>query len=236
MEQRTEKRMKVLPEDRMRALADLHINPTHRKGRDESPAFLLYLNYAVNNICDITGIDVNTGSKGVVNSINGKGPDVIRKLANFFWLFNEDDPDRDFTKYAEQTLAIAKKIFELREYFAHLDETSVEPLTMDRDLYVLIAGILAPHALQQSVKPGLRTAKLFKMKLIATRDKEKKIYEFTRRALIFFICLALYRDDAMEFTQCLEDMKLPACPRGNDLEADCPEAEQHTGLHLIQNY
>ena len=47
-----EKRMKILPDDRYDALRDLHINPTHKKQRDESPAFLLYLNYAVNNICD----------------------------------------------------------------------------------------------------------------------------------------------------------------------------------------
>ena len=214
-------RIKVLPENRMRALADLHINPTHKKNRDESPAFLLYLNYAVNTICDISGIDVNTGSNGVVNNIKARGDAAIRKLANFFWLFNEDDPDRDFPQYAEQTLAIARKIFELREYFAHLDESGVGPLTMDRKLYELVAGVLAGQALSKSVKPGLQTAKIFKMKLIAVRDKDKQIYEFTRRGLIFFICLALYRDDAMEFTQCLEDMKLPACPKGNDPEADC---------------
>ena len=215
-------KLKVLPEKRRKALQDLRITHTQKKGRDESPAFLLYLNYAVNSICDITGINENTSSNGVVNNIKGRGNNTIRKLANFFWLFNEDDPERDFPKYAEQTLAIAKKIFELREYFAHLDETGVEPLTMDREMYELIAGILATRALQHSVKPGLRTAKLFKMKLIVTRNKEKKIYEFTRRGLIFFICLALYRDDAMEFTQCLEDMKLPACPKGTDLETDCP--------------
>ena len=216
------KKLKVLPENRMRALADLHINPTHKKGRDESPAFLLYLNYAVNSICDISGINKDTTSKGVVQNIKDKGDNAIRKLANFFWLFNEDDPERDFPNYAEQTLAIAKKIFELREYFAHLDEPGVAPLTMDRDMYVLITGILASRALQHSVKPGLQTAKLFKMKLTAVRDREKQIYEFTRRGLIFFICLALYRDDAREFTQCLEDMKLPACPRGADMDTDCP--------------
>ena len=87
---------KTLPEKRMDALVDLHINPTHKLRKDESPYFLLYLNYAVNNICDITGISPETSAKGVVNSIKGKGPDAIRKLANFFWLFNEDDPSRDF--------------------------------------------------------------------------------------------------------------------------------------------
>ena len=48
---------KTLPEKRMDALVDLHINPTHKLRKDESPYFLFYLNYAVNNICDITGID-----------------------------------------------------------------------------------------------------------------------------------------------------------------------------------
>ena len=217
-----EKRMKILPGNRYDALRDLHINPTHKKQRDESPAFLLYLNYAVNNICDITGISPETGAKGVVNSIKEKGPDAIRKLANFFWLFQEDDPARDFPEYARQTLAIAEKIYRLREYFAHLNEYGAEPLSVDRGFYELVGGILCGQALKNSVKPGLQTAKLFKMKLFAVRDREKHIYEFTRRGLIFLICLSLYRDDAMEFTQSLEDMKLPACPKGEDIQSDCP--------------
>lgn len=222
MEQRTEKRMKILPDNRYDALRDLHINPTHKKNRDESPAFLLYLNYAVNNICDITGISPETSAKGVVNSIKGKGPDAIRKLANFFWLFNEDDPSRDFPEYERQTLAIAEKIYQLREYFAHLNERGAEPLSVDRKMYELVGGILSAQALEHALQPGLRTAKLFKMKLFAVRNKEQQIYEFTRRGLIFFTCLALYRDDAMEFTQCLEDMKLPSCPKGNGPESECP--------------
>ena len=215
-----------LPENRMEALRDLHINPTHLKKRDESGAFLLYLNYAVNNICDITGIDKETlKSQGVVNKLKEKkksDPGIIRKLANFFWLFNEDDPERDFPNYEEITFAIVEKIYDLRNYFAHLNESGVEPLTVNRDMYVLVEGILAYQAREKSVKPGLRTAKLFKMKLFGVRDKKAQIYDFTRRGLIFFICLALYKDDAMEFTQCLEDMKLPACPRKLDLlESDC---------------
>ena len=35
---------KTLPEKRMDALADLHINPTHKLRKDESPYFLHYLN------------------------------------------------------------------------------------------------------------------------------------------------------------------------------------------------
>ena len=217
-----EKRMKILPDNRYEALRDLHINPTHKKQRDESPAFLLYLNYAVNNICDITGIPPETSAKGAVNSIKGKGANAIRKLANFFWLFQADDPARDFPEYVGQTLVIAEKIYQLREYFAHLNEYGAEPLSVDRGFYELVGGILCGQALKNSVKPGLQTAKLFKMKLFAVRDREKHIYEFTRRGLIFLICLSLYRDDAMEFTQALEDMKLPSCPKGQDIQLDCP--------------
>lgn len=217
---------KCLPEDRTQALRDLHINPTHSKRRDESGAFLLYLNYAVNNICDITKIDKNTSEpQGAVNQLKEKkisDPGVFRRLSNFFWLFNEDDPERDFPNYEEITLAIVEKIYDLRNYFAHLNKKGVEPLTVNRDMFVLVEGILAHQAREKSVKPGLRTAKLFKMKLFGVRDKEEQIYDFTRRGLIFFICLALYKDEAMEFTQCLEDMKLPACPRKLDLlESDC---------------
>ena len=220
------KKLKILSENRMDALADLHINPTHNKKRDESGAFLLYLNYAVNTICDIGKLDKNISKPdGAVNALKEKkvkeDPGVLRKLANFFWLFNQEEPDRDFPDYEEKTLAIVKKIFELRIYFAHLKENGVAPLVIDRKMYEFLGGILYGQALEHSVLPGLRTAKLFKMKLFAVRNKEQGLYEFTRRGLIFFICLALYKDDAMEFTQCLEDMKLPTCPKKRDMESDC---------------
>ncbi|MBQ8755475.1 MAG: hypothetical protein IJZ19_10630 [Lentisphaeria bacterium] len=216
---------KCLSEDRMEAMRDLHINPTHKRGRDESPIFLLYLNYAVNNILDITKISKKTSSNGVKNALLEKqkqDPQVFYKLANFFWLFTADEPQKNFPDYKERTIELAKKIFELRDYFAHLNQSGVKPLTVDVEMYRFIGGVLYSQALENSILTGLRTAKLFKMKLFAVRNKDKQIYDFTRRGLVFLISMALYKDEAHEFTQCLEDMKLPACPRGMDSADACP--------------
>ncbi len=213
---------KTLPENRKAALADLHINPTHKLGRDESPYFLLYLNYAVNNICDITGIDVYLNQESKVSEeIKKKGPAAIRKLANFFWLFQAEEPTRDFPDYEKNTLMIAERIYALRNYFAHLERNGSNPLVVVRDFYVFVEGCLAAKAKELIMRPGIRMDKLFKMKLFAQHDPALQTYEFTRKGLIFLICLALYRDDAMEFTQCLEDMKLPACPKNSVSLDDC---------------
>ena len=213
---------KTLPEKRMDALADLHINPTHKLRKDESPYFLLYLNYAVNNICDITGIGqfINQEFRAC-QEIKQKGTAVIRKLANFFWLFQAEDPMRDFPDYEEKTLMIVEKIYALRNYFAHLEQNGSGPLVVTRDFYVFVEGCLAGKAKERIMRPGIRMDKLFKMKLFAQHDRTQQTYDFTRKGLIFLICLALYRDDAMEFTQCLEDMKLPVCPKNSISFDDC---------------
>ena len=216
----------ILPDDRIQALAELHINPTDKLRRDETVFFQLYLNYAVYNICKTAAIPEEVTSDGIVNEIKKSGK--IYKLANFFWLFQADEPEKNFPQYEKFTLAIARKIFELREYFTHLNENGVSPLVVDEEFYHFVGGVLAAQALEASVKPGMRSAKLFKMKLFARRDKEKKLYEFTRRGIIFLTSLALYKDDAYEFTQSLQDMKIPArCIKGAELSEEecCCECE-----------
>ena len=212
---------KTLPENRMAALKVLYINPTHKLKTDESSYFLLYLNYAVNNICDITGIgpEINNGATAC-REIRKKESAVIRKLANFFWLFQAEDPMRDFPDYEEKTLMIVEKIYELRNYFSHLEQNFKTPLVVSREFYVFVEGCLAAKVKEQIMRPGIRMDKLFKMKLF-NRNQSLQTYEFTRKGLIFLICLALYRDDAMEFTQCLEDMKLPVCPKNSISFDDC---------------
>ncbi len=213
---------KRLPSNRMAALADLHINPTHKLRKDESSYFLLYLNYAVNNICDITQIDsLKCNEYQVCQDIKQKGMEAIRKLANFFWLFQADDPLRDFPDYEEKTLMIVEKIYALRNYFAHLEHNGVEPLIVNHNFYIFVEGCLAARAKEQIMRPGLRMDSLFKMKLFAQNDQTLQTYEFTRKGIIFLVCLALYRDDAMEFTQCLEDMKLPVCPKNGVSLEEC---------------
>lgn len=205
------KEFKALPENRIGAVRELRIER-------EVPVFTLYLNYAVNNICEITGIDENLVDENMVAAaVQEKDPSVLERLANFLWLFKIDDPQRDFADSRKITLAIVQKIFALRNFFAHMDKPGIQPLLGDRDLYVLLEGHLMPLARENALQPGFKTDKLFKLKLMNKHNISCNDYEFTRKGLIFLICLALYRDDAMEFCHLFDDMKLPVkCPNKID--------------------
>lgn len=210
------KEFKALPENRKDAVRELRIEK-------ELPAFTLYLNYAVNNICEITGIDDNmVDEHKVAEAVQEKDPAVMERLADFLWLFKIDNPQRDFADSREITLAIVRKIFALRNFFAHMDKPGIQPLLGGRNLYVLLEGNLMPLARENALQPGFKTDKLFKLKLMNKHSiNSNDDYEFTRKGLIFLICLALYRDDAVEFCHLFDDMKLPAkCPN-NIAPDDC---------------
>ena len=219
------KKHKCLPDNRFEALQDLHINPTHKHKVDESPIFLLYLNYAIKNICDIAGLQYNVSSNGVVNALEQREKEqrakkteisVYREIADFLWLFAVENPNQDYKDYKKYTISIVHKLFLLRDYFAHLNKDGVDALVVDQEFYHFVGGVLRDEAISNSNFSGLRTGKIYKMKLFARRDEEKKTYEFTRRGLIFLICLALYKDDAHDFTRSLDDMKSPENPNGED--------------------
>ena len=80
---------------------------------------------------------------------------MIRKLANFFWLFQAEEPTRDFPDYEENTLMIAERIYALRNYFAHLERNGSNPLVVVRDFYVFVEGCLAAKAKERCcMKPA----------------------------------------------------------------------------------
>lgn len=204
---------------------------------DELNYFQLYLNYAVNNIQQISGLPPELFKESSVEQklrdINNKNPQKIQALANFLWLFKIDEPDRDFKNYTEQTIAVVKKIYELRNFFTHPENGSVDPLLTNRNLYVFLEGILGSEARDYAMEAGVRMDKIFKLKLLNRhQDKDDRYYaalkefEFTRKGIIFLTCLALYRDEAMEFCQLFKDMRLPEkCQKGGDPEGcdgNCP--------------
>ena len=216
------RKIKVLPNNIEKALGELCNTPQFRnKVNDEIKYFQLYLNFAVVNIQNIADVNV-TDEKKIASEIEKKGDGVIQKLANFLWLFNVNDPARDFKDYRKITLTLITKIFALRNLFAHPQGTDISALLSDREFYVLLEGILLSYARDNALAEGLKTDKLFKLKLMNQHSLLKqtdilfdpnKQYELTRKGIIFLTCLALYKDEAMEFCQMFVDMKLPQrCP------------------------
>ena len=223
----------VLPANRSLALKDLLNTPQERnKAEEEKKYFLLYLNYAVNNIKQLTGFRSDKEEK-IAADLRKAADSVIIKTANFLFLFNVDEPERDFKDYKELTIALVTKIFALRNLFAHPDSGDINALLANREFYVLLEGVLLSYARDNAIAEGMRGDKLFKLKLmnkhldIPETDElyeKNKAYEFTRKGLIFLTCVALYRDEAHEFCSLFSDMRLPVrCPGGiNPAECEVP--------------
>ena len=209
-----ERKIVYLPENRedaIRLLKLKYFDKKLNKRIDETPFFLLYLNYAVNNIVSLTGISPEKYDPEEVGTLireSGKAG----ALANFLWLFSVENPKDEFPspECLERAIALAKKVYELRNFFAHLNEKGNGGLVLNRDLYAMIEGELGALARTSLMETsGIRSDKVNKLKLAIPHNDEKTSYELTRKGLIFLTCLALYKDDAIEFCSLFHDMKLP---------------------------
>ena len=254
-----------LPSDPVKALQQLCNTPQHKnKVEEEKQYFLLYLNYAVNNLQRLVSDDrFDTGMKdekgkqktaevlpenlfeiddkiiegkkktGIRSRLTKADDATILKLANFLWLFNVDEPGRDFKDFRKLTIMLVTRIYALRNLFAHLDKENGDPLLADHELYVLMEGIFKSAANDNAMSEGVRMDKLYKLKLLNKHTELKasdpgydkaKAYEFTRKGIIFLTCLALYKDEAHEFCQLFVDMRLPVyCPKWQEKCAELDE-------------
>ena len=197
-----------------------------KKKKNEVKDFTLYLNYAVSNLREITGVEGDDETK-IKEQLENLSDEKKQRLADFLWTFRFDEPQRDFAArgsdqkqfdhdYKRLAPLVATKIFELRNYFAHLDRRGNEALVCERELYVLLEGILRPLAEKECMGPGCQTSKLYKMHLLNLRGPRKppqpmesRKYDLTRRGVMFLVCMALYKDDAEEFLSCFADMRVP---------------------------
>ena len=196
------KRDIYLPNDLKKALAKLKIN------QSEQENFFMYLSFATNNIFEIAGIthEFSTDSIKVWDEI--KRRNMVDKVARFLWLFRIDDPAKECPDYEEITEGIVKKLFELRNLFAHIkDKNSIKALLLDNKFAKTLEWGLMNVAINNVLKPGFSTSKLFKQRLATPHDKAESEYEFTRKGIIFLICLALFRDEAFQFCSSLNDLK-----------------------------
>ena len=189
-------------------------NPQRRTEADvdETPQFVTYLTLALENLSNILG-------KG--RDLSGlKTPDAVLKeladekklfeVASFLWLHRAEVPGRDYKDYAEKTREIVLKLWELRNMFAHSTaDKAAKVLVVTPEFYRFVEGELYSEARGHALGPGRRTEKIFKLKLFNPHNEAKSSYEFTRKGLIYLICLALYRHDASEFVQQFPDLQLP---------------------------
>ena len=191
----------------------------------EIPVFQYYVNLAVKNIQDIYKPILNSDSydedKIIEHLKKENAKNVVEKLANFLWLFQVDDPSMEYPSFQQKTFVLLRRIFRLRNFFCHLNESGIDALIGDSSFYKFLIDDLMARAIRHSTGRGLRTEDLFKAKMMNLQiicrenwnEHSKLIHEectfaLTRKGIIFLICMGLHKDDAIEFCQNLHDLKL----------------------------
>lgn len=222
-------------------------NPQTRRdeNRDETPQFIAYLTLALQNLSEVLGKDEPkydlTGKRSaetVLKALDESGR--IGEVASFLWLHRVDDPESDFGKkvtrdgverpeYEWRARDIVLKLWELRNMFVHpTHDRASKVLVVEPGFYRFIEGELYGEARTHALGAGRKSEKVFKLKLFTPNNDAKTKYEFTRKGLIYLVCLALYRHDASEFIQQFKDMQLP--PRVWEVEQGYVEAKSEKEL------
>lgn len=219
-------------------------NPQTRKEeeRNEVPDFVAYLTMALQNLSEVLGKGCDLSGKrtpdAMLKALDESGR--IGEVASFLWLHRVDNPEADFGKkvtrdgverleYEWRARDIVLKLWEIRNMFVHpTQDRASKVLIVDPDFYRFIEGELYGEARTHALGAGRKSEKVFKLKLFTPNNEAKTKYEFTRKGLIYLICLALYRHDASEFIQRFKDMQLP--PRMWEIEQGYVEAKSEKEL------
>jgi len=208
--------------------------------RDETPQFVTYLTLALQNISEILGRNVDLSGQKRPETVAKALADSGRlyEVASFLWLHRVNEPQFDYgqkkdaagrTEYEKFAHAVVLKLWELRNMFVHSTQPkAAKVLVVQPDFYRFVEGELYSEAREHALGPGRKSEKAFKLKLFTPHNDERSEYEFTRRGLVFLVCLALYRHDAAEFLQQFRDMQLP--PRAWEVEQGYVEAKSEKEL------
>ncbi len=208
------KRTYLSGRDFLKDMKALRIKDEHNK--DERPQFITYLTLALQNISEILGSTTDLSGKrtsdAVIKELMASGRHY--EVASFLWLHRANDPGRDFGKlvgdkkeYEKLAIDIVLQLWKLRNMFIHPSDSKA--LIVSPEFHRFIEGELYGEACEHALGPGRKSEKIFKLKLFNPNDDRKEHYEFTRKGIIYLICLALYRHDASEFIQQFPDMQLP---------------------------
>lgn len=221
-----QKKRQYLTGEYTKDMRDLRIkgrirNPQTRMDTDvdETPQFITYLTLALQNLSDIIGEDLSKKrmAKEVEKALVKSGK--LWEVASFLWLHQDDMPKRNYDKtgsaggaepdYVKFAKAITVKLWEFRNMFVHSTvPQAAKALIVDRFFYQFVEGELYAWAISHAMGAGRKTEKTFKLRLFNPHDDSRLKYEFTRKGMIFLVCLALYRHDAMEFIQQFKDIRL----------------------------
>ena len=222
-------------------------NPQTRKDeeRNEVPDFIAYLTLALQNLSEVLGSGASeydlSGKRdagAVLKALDKSGR--VGEVASFLWLHRVDNPQSDFGKkvvrdgverpeYEWRARDIVLKLWEIRNMFVHsTQDRASKVLVVEPDFYRFVEGELYGVARTHALGAGRKSEKVFKLKLFTPNNEAKTKYEFTRKGIIYLICLALYRHDANEFIQRFKDMQLP--PRMWEIEQGYVEAKSEKEL------
>ena len=223
---RSAKKRTYLSGDYKRDMATLRIlgsirNPQTRKdeSKNEVPQFITYLTLALQNVSEILGkgLDIsNLSDESAVRNVLADSGKMF-EVASFLWMYRVEEPGRDYDRikkgeYAERAKEIVVTLWKLRNMFVHpYRGDAARALIVSPDFYRFIEGELYSEAREHALGPGRKSEKIFKLKLFNPHDDGRLTYEFTRKGMIFLVCLALYRHDASEFVQQFPDLQLPPC-------------------------
>ena len=199
-------------------------NPQTRKDefKNEPPKFITYLTLALQNISEIMGKDKECDLSGkktvaaVKDLLQKKGK--LREIASFLWTHRAENPSRDFERDFEQfAIDLVVKLWELRNMFVHYGQANASKvLIVPPEFRRFVEGELFESARERAMGPGRKSEKVYKLRLFVPNNDARTRYEFTRKGMIFLVCLALYRHDAVEFIAQFPDLQLP--PREWEME------------------
>ncbi len=248
----TETTKVALPNDKNQAINKLFDSADRQKTlakiEKELPFFQYYLNQAVVNLQKLGAPDLS-GDEDKAQKLIEELPDAkIQILADFLWLFKTDNPGEDFKDYRKITTMLVDKIFRLRNFFCHRERGDIKPLLTNAAFYHFFAGWALGEARLHSLEGGVKSDRIFKMSIMNTQeinkdDRTRNTYAFTRRGIVMLVCMALYKDEAVEFCQALDDMKLPRVELDEELEQSDSEQTElrkkagiRTAYHLVFSY
>ena len=207
---------------------------------DETPRFITYLTLALQNVSDILGKGQdlsNMKEESAVRRMLAESGKMF-EVASFLWMHRVDEPGRDYDRikkgeYAERAEEIVVTLWKLRNMFVHPAKAGAAmALVVTPSFFRFVEGELYSKAREHALGPGRKSEKIFKLKLFNPHDDNKLTYEFTRKGMIFLVCLALYRHDASEFIQQFPDLQLP--PREWQIEQGVRERPDEAQLVALR--
>lgn len=184
-------------------------------GPKKKAAIAVYANVALSNIWNCLGNKTElpdfTTLEEEVEALNGDSKE-LRALENFLWNFRDEAPEKG--RNPQKSLRLCRlyigKLLAIRHAFSHDNGAQDEEIKKVRDfgttggefydLYTHVGGALPEKARYEArldARGSFPNIKLFNTFYDANGNKQ---FKMTTEGIVFFICLALFRDEAETFS------------------------------------